>query len=50
VIEWISNRLPGDNDVWGFVVFLLTGHLVGGRRDYEPVPPLVPRPSRRADR
>ncbi|MGN6796918.1 MAG: hypothetical protein ACTHKS_02085 [Gaiellaceae bacterium] len=39
---WIDNLFSADNDVWGFVVFLVTGHLVGKPRERDAVPLLIP--------
>jgi hypothetical protein len=44
VLAWIGNRLSADGEVWGFVAFLLTGHLASERRSCERMSRLIRRP------
>jgi hypothetical protein len=43
MVDWIARLLTSDNELWGFVVFLATGHLAGEQRECDPVPLLIPR-------
>jgi len=44
MVDRIARLLTSDNELWGFVVFLATGHLAGEQRGCDPVPPLIPLP------